>query len=246
MRMEMRRILFVFFFLLMACSTLQSTAEGSTPLIPVETIAARNSRTPTNTFTVIPISTSTRTATITATPFDCGPSDGWVLYSVQVGDTVTSLTDVFGLPETDILKASCLEEGAVLFPGMSLYVPFIPTPTITETEPAQQNPQKFVGVYICSGTEGGFFATYGCITINADGTILAGGERGFWRYDESSHKILFSPESFYLDYGLINTPNPGLNLYFHKWAIQVPSHAETGYVFCTNVNSLHSNDNPCD
>jgi formylglycine-generating enzyme required for sulfatase activity len=81
------------------------------------------------------LATATDIATATAIVYNCGPPGDWVPYLVKEDDTVASLTAAFGISETAFLKASCLEEGAVLFAGMGVYVPNIPTitPTFSNT-----------------------------------------------------------------------------------------------------------------
>jgi hypothetical protein len=65
----------------------------------------------------------------TATPIDCGPPDDWVIYIVREGDTLESILSMFTITEEELIKASCLDEGAVLYPGQVIFVPFLPTNT---------------------------------------------------------------------------------------------------------------------
>jgi hypothetical protein len=77
--------------------------------------------------TEVPIPTDTLIPT--ETPVDCGPPDGWVIYIVREGDTLESVLSMFTITEEELLKASCLEEGAILYAGQVIFVPFIPTST---------------------------------------------------------------------------------------------------------------------
>ena len=87
---------------------------------------------------------NTLTPLPTATPFDCGPPEDWVLYIVKEGDTIVSLAEIYSTTQDAILNASCLNEGAVLYPGMAVFLPDVPpataTPTETPVPPATNTP----------------------------------------------------------------------------------------------------------
>ena len=133
----MNRVLLIGFLFLSACFNQVSQGSAPTPTPTVDTIEIKITPSPTQT------STFTQAPSTTSTPVDCGPPEGWVIYTVQEGDTVASLAALFGISETALLKASCLGEGAVLFPGMILFVPFKPThtPKFTKT-PKPTEPTK--------------------------------------------------------------------------------------------------------
>ena len=67
----------------------------------------------------------------------CGHPLGWVLYSVQRGDTLFHLSTVYRLTVADIQRANCLSSQN-LVAGQRLWVPYIPptkivTPTVIST-----------------------------------------------------------------------------------------------------------------
>jgi LysM repeat protein len=69
------------------------------------------------------------------TPYACGPPLGWVVYIVQAGDTLYSLSLRFGVGIEAIRRANCLD-GYVIYAGQALYLPPLPpTPTHTPVPP---------------------------------------------------------------------------------------------------------------
>lgn len=68
-----------------------------------------------------------------ATPAEgpCQPPASWVVYQVQVGDTLNSLAARTNSTVFDLQQVNCLESFTI-FPGQSIYLPFTPpTPTPT-------------------------------------------------------------------------------------------------------------------
>lgn len=95
-------------------TTLQAGWEVSLPFIPTETAAP--------TLTEVP-----------PTRPPCGPVPGWVLYTVQAGDTLSYLSKVLGVSVWQLQQANCLS-GTLIQTGMRLYVPFIPAPRPVATD----------------------------------------------------------------------------------------------------------------
>jgi LysM repeat protein len=95
--------------------------------------------------TATPRSTATPTATPTVLPLACLPQqpEGWVLYRVQVGDTVSSLANAAGITVDHLRTSNCLEDDQLLSAGQEIYLPIqVPTsPTLTPTtQPALAQP----------------------------------------------------------------------------------------------------------
>ncbi|MEJ2759526.1 MAG: LysM domain-containing protein, partial [Anaerolineales bacterium] len=95
--------------------------------------AKTNTPTPTNTQGPTSTPTITTTPTNTLAPVDCGPPLGWVLHTVQVGETLDSLSALYRVDEADIRKANCRGEMTFIVPGEKLYVPNVATSTPTNT-----------------------------------------------------------------------------------------------------------------
>jgi LysM repeat protein len=53
------------------------------------------------------------------------PPEGWVLYAVQEGDTLESLSAATGVLSEDLMRINCLS-APVVSPGMQLWLPFLP------------------------------------------------------------------------------------------------------------------------
>jgi len=110
---------------------------------PTRTFAPRSSDTPTPTATLTqtptPTVTASPTPTQTATPtmpdatstllpaVVCEPRSDWVTYTIQAGDTVSSLAARSGSTVETILMGNCLES-TTLFAGQLLRLPADPAP----------------------------------------------------------------------------------------------------------------------
>lgn len=115
--------------------------EGATGSV----LAASNPRTIT---IVVPTPTATRTptpaATATLTPTRCvvSPWPTWVRYTIQFGDTLSSLAIERGTLVEEIQRVNCLEDN-VLTIGRVLWLPPLPateTPLPTNTQPPPPPP----------------------------------------------------------------------------------------------------------
>ncbi len=112
---------------------------------------------PTETQTIIP------TDTPTDTPVICRPPNGhhgWVVYTVQAGDTLFSLAVSTNTNVEEIQKANCIT-GTIIYNGQPLYLPFIPVyvpPASTVVPPTAPPPgDPRIDVDPGSGTAGTTF-----------------------------------------------------------------------------------------
>jgi LysM repeat protein len=69
----------------------------------------------------------------TATKEPCGAPAGWVLYTVQPGDTLYRISRIYGITVSELQKANCMGTSTVIVVGKRLFVPpwapADPTPT---------------------------------------------------------------------------------------------------------------------
>jgi len=56
----------------------------------------------------------------------CGVPTGWVYYTVQSGDTLSSISFVLNISIKQLQDANCLGDSTVIRNGQQLYVPFLP------------------------------------------------------------------------------------------------------------------------
>ncbi len=74
----------------------------------------------------------------------CGPPWGWVYYTVQPGDTLSHISQMFGVSVYDLQVANCMGNQTLIRSGQKLFVPNRPTQTwtltITPTRPAANTP----------------------------------------------------------------------------------------------------------
>ncbi len=75
------------------------------------------------------------TPTITATGFNCGPPEDWVIYTVKAGETLEGLAGAWGVEVSTLQQANCLGDSTVIVENQPLFVPNEPTrtPTVTIT-----------------------------------------------------------------------------------------------------------------
>ncbi|MGD0751808.1 MAG: LysM peptidoglycan-binding domain-containing protein [Anaerolineales bacterium] len=65
----------------------------------------------------------------TQTPLPCGAPYGWIVYTVQPGDTLYRLSVAYGITVADLQRANCLGSSTLLHTGQLLYVPsWLPHP----------------------------------------------------------------------------------------------------------------------
>ncbi len=87
----------------------------------------------------IPFAQSTATAQASPTATPCIVPNGWVLYTIQHGDTLSQLSGELNVTITEIMQANCLTS-TYLITGMSIYVPFLPRATATPIPSATSTP----------------------------------------------------------------------------------------------------------
>jgi LysM repeat protein len=79
----------------------------------------------------------------TQPPVPCGPPRGWILYTVQPGDTLYSLAQTYGVTVRQLQFANCLGSSTTIRVYSKLYVPNVPTrtPSPTQTMPPTFTPE---------------------------------------------------------------------------------------------------------
>jgi LysM repeat protein len=113
--------------------------DTATPTLTRTATATRT--TPTVTRTLRP----TRTATLSQRqeiipsasylPTTCGIPYGWSRYTVQPGDTLTSISQRTNTSVSQLQIANCMGYSTLIYAGMTLYVPFVPAP-VYPTQPS--------------------------------------------------------------------------------------------------------------
>lgn len=122
-------------------------ANPEATLVVVPLTAAPNTPTPGPSATDDPAQPSPTTgaensATTSATAIDCGPPDGWVIYTVKAGETLFGIGGAFQVSVPDLQKANCMGTSVAILAGQGLFVPNRPTvtPTITPTPVPTRTP----------------------------------------------------------------------------------------------------------
>lgn len=128
---------------------------SSVSAIPEGTITIRT-RTPTAAVTSRPVQTDSANpgaspvGTHNPAAVGCTPPDGWIVYYVIPGDTVYRLSLIFGIRETELEKANCMENNHILRSGDLIYVPsfiiFSSTGIPTSTATMQLKPTSTVRI----------------------------------------------------------------------------------------------------
>lgn len=123
-----------------ATATLTPTPPPTRTPIPIATATDIPSATPTLTKTPTPVPTLTFTPTLTLTrtattvptpaqtntPVVCIAPFGWLIYTVQPGNTLTNIAEASGTTVTELRTANCLPATASVRIGDNLYVPRLP------------------------------------------------------------------------------------------------------------------------
>lgn len=92
------------------------------------------------TFTPSVTSLPTATPTFLAPPTECPPPAGWVPVSVQPGDTLNSLSQVYGVTVEELRQGNCLVVNTLAVDSILYVPPLPPTATATATEPPTPEP----------------------------------------------------------------------------------------------------------
>jgi LysM repeat protein len=115
-------------------STLQEETTPNPTASPIQPTAVLPTYTPTPTLSKTP--TSEASATIPSTQIAlCGPPPGWVIYTVQPGDTLYRLSRSVGVSIAEIQWANCLGNSTTIRNGQQLFLPRIPPPPVLPTTP---------------------------------------------------------------------------------------------------------------
>ena len=108
-------------------------ASPTTTLTSSPTASVTSTTTPTSTTSPLPPPTYFPT-TPPQPPAGCGPPASWVIYIVQPGDTLYSISRMYSVTVEQLKFANCLTSNSI-YPGQQLYVPNVapqlPTPTTT-------------------------------------------------------------------------------------------------------------------
>jgi LysM repeat protein len=89
--------------------------------------------------TALPATETQQPATATVEPTTCGAPEGWVIYIVQVGDTLASIAAERGVTEAQLQAANCLASTEIQV-GQQLYVPNVPLVTLPPASTATPRP----------------------------------------------------------------------------------------------------------
>jgi LysM repeat protein len=69
----------------------------------------------------------------THTQVPCGSPNTWVVYIVRYGDTLSHISQIYGITVAELQRANCLGNSTILHTGQVLYVPrtvpIVPSPT---------------------------------------------------------------------------------------------------------------------
>jgi len=123
-------------------ATATITATPTASCAPTRTPQA--SRTPLPTYTATPSPSPTRTPTITAspspTPTACVVSapGGWVVYTIQPGDNLSTIAAARGIAAEELQRANCLFDPALIVAGRTILAPSLPAPATTSPPPPAQ------------------------------------------------------------------------------------------------------------
>jgi len=74
------------------------------------------------------------------TAVSCGPPRGWVYYVVQPGDTLSRLSQLFGVTVQQLQEANCMGNETLIRWGTRLLVPNVPVLTLTPSRTATLTP----------------------------------------------------------------------------------------------------------
>ncbi len=114
---------------------------------PTATNTATATRTHTPTSTASPTPTATTTLMLpdaTETPAGCvvDPPDGWILYHVQAGDSLSALAARAGTSLERVMVVNCIRDPALIVIGQPIYLPRPPAVTPTSTPEVTRPPTQ--------------------------------------------------------------------------------------------------------
>lgn len=117
-----------------------STADPSLPTAVSQTTITPlpPTTTPTPTATLPPTATPTSTPLPTETPIPPTPTPDFAIHTVQYGDTLYGLAEIYAISVDDLIEANNLADANVLSEGDNLLIP-LPSPTPGPTSTADPN-----------------------------------------------------------------------------------------------------------
>ncbi|MBZ0296781.1 MAG: LysM peptidoglycan-binding domain-containing protein [Anaerolineae bacterium] len=110
--------------------TEEVTEEATQDLTKIAQVATG---TPTATKTPTPTPTRTPTPTATRVVINCIPRQGWLVYTVQAGDTLSSIARRVGSTSAELSAANCLSNPNAITTNQLLRVPRLPPVTTNRT-----------------------------------------------------------------------------------------------------------------
>jgi LysM repeat protein len=103
-------------------------------IMPSSTLTATPTATiPTS--TPAPTSTNSQTPVPSATTCVANHPEGWVIYSVQSGDSLSGLATSTGTTLEELMRVNCLVDRSLIVTGQQLFLPMTPTSIVTQTMP---------------------------------------------------------------------------------------------------------------
>lgn len=81
----------------------------------------------TPTLTITP--TMSPTIALTPTPTSCQPPAGWIIYTIQSGDSLLQIARRYGTTVSELQAGNCMTAGTLIYRGQLIYVPNRPTIT---------------------------------------------------------------------------------------------------------------------
>jgi len=82
-----------------------------------------------------PVGSATPRPQATQAATSCSRPSGWVQYIVRTGDTLSSISEAFGISVAQLQSANCLGSSTKIYTGQILWVPNRPTVTLKPTQP---------------------------------------------------------------------------------------------------------------
>jgi len=128
-------------------SVVPTATPGNTPTItPPPTVM------PSHTLPPMPSNTPAPTATEEV----CVPDqpEGWIVYTVKPGDSLSGLAAASGIGLDELMRVNCLTDPNLIISGQRLYLPFAPSPVVTTPVPVVQPTEEQNNVDDHGGSSG--------------------------------------------------------------------------------------------
>jgi hypothetical protein len=151
--------------------TIKLVDERREQLPLTDTPVSTPTNAPTTTATLMPTNTRRPTATatntlaiqqqlpiVTPTSEVCLPSqpDGWVIYSIRAGDTLSGLAGSTGISLEELMRVNCLTNPGLIVAGQKLFLPFAPPTPLPPTATTHQSTPvpPFIPTVVPAGSSG--------------------------------------------------------------------------------------------